>query len=134
MENGANNRASVVAGGLLRIEKIYHEPNVGGYARGREILGRFPDAGRVEVPSHWNIPELHGDAGDVGDWAKKGLGSGERALRYERNLKRGLVREFQTLLSEKMPYCKVRYAFWILTHFVGSPSFSVQLDGIERQV
>ena len=85
MENGANNRASVVAGGLLRVEKIYHEPNVGDYVRGQEILGRFPDAGRVEVPSHWNIPELHGDAGGVGDWArnkktvlvlgvKKGLG------------------------------------------------------------
>ncbi len=69
----------------MRVEKIYHEPNVGDYARGREILGRFPDAGRVEVPSHWNIPELHGDAGGVGDWArnkksvlvlgvKKGLG------------------------------------------------------------
>jgi spore photoproduct lyase family protein len=54
----------------LRVEKIYHEPDVADYARGREILDRFPGAGRVEVPSHWNIPELHGDAGGVGDWAK----------------------------------------------------------------
>ena len=78
-------RASAVAGGLLRVEKIYHEPNVRDYARGREILERFPDAERVEVPSHWNIPELHGDPGGVGDWTrnkktvlvlgvKKGLG------------------------------------------------------------
>ncbi|MEJ7840646.1 MAG: Hint domain-containing protein [Rubrobacter sp.] len=85
MRDGANSGASVVAGGLLRVEKIYHEPKVGAYARGREILGRFPAAERVEVPSHWNIPELHGDAGVVGDWArnkktvlvlgvKKGLG------------------------------------------------------------
>ncbi len=77
--------APSVAGGLLRVEKIYHEPAVRDYARGREILDRFPDAGRVEVPSHWNIPELHGDPGGVGDWArnkktvlvlgvKKGLG------------------------------------------------------------
>ena len=85
MENGANNRSAAVAGGLLRVERMYHEPNVGDYARGREILARFPHAERVEVPSHWNIPELHGDAGAVGDWArnkktvlvlgvKKGLG------------------------------------------------------------
>lgn len=69
----------------MRVEKIYHEPNVGAYARGREILDCFPIAERVEVPSHWNIPELHGDADGVGDWAmnkktvlvlgvKKGLG------------------------------------------------------------
>jgi hypothetical protein len=63
-------RALAVAGGLLRVEKIYHEPNVRDYERGREVLARFPDAERVEVPSHWNIPELHGDAGGVGDWAK----------------------------------------------------------------
>ena len=78
-------RAPAVAGGLLRVEKIYHEPGVVDYARGREILDRFPGAERVEVPSHWNIPELYGDAGGVGDWArnkksvlvlgvKKGLG------------------------------------------------------------
>ena len=85
MRRGKHKRGPAVAGGLLRVERIYHEPNVGDYARGREILARFPDAERVEVPSHWNIPELHGDAGGVGDWArnkktvlvlgvKKGLG------------------------------------------------------------
>jgi spore photoproduct lyase len=57
-----------VAGGLLRVERIFHEPDVAGYARGREILSRFPDAERVEVPSHWNIPELNGDPGGVADW------------------------------------------------------------------
>src|SRR5215210_7298023 len=56
------------AGGLLRVEKIYHEPDVAEYKRGREILSRFPDAERVEVPSHWNIPELNGDPGGVADW------------------------------------------------------------------
>src|ERR671917_1157999 len=82
---GAEARVPAVAGGLLRVEKIYHEPGVRGYARGREVLDRFPHAERVEVPSHWNIPELHGDAGGVGHWArnkktvlvlgvKKGLG------------------------------------------------------------
>lgn len=74
-----------MAGGLLRVKKIYHEPNVRDYARGREVLDRFPDAERVEVPSHWNIPELHGDPGGGRGWnrnkktvlvlgVKKGLG------------------------------------------------------------
>jgi len=32
-------------------------------------------------------------------------------LLYERNLKRRLVAEFRDLLSERLPYCEVRYAF-----------------------
>ena len=60
----------MIAGGLLKIEKIYHEPDVASYERGREVLMRFPEAERVEVPSHWNIPELHGDEGGVGEWNK----------------------------------------------------------------
>lgn len=44
---------------LLRVERIYLEPTVAEYARGREILARFPDAEQVEVPSHWQIPDLH---------------------------------------------------------------------------
>jgi spore photoproduct lyase len=59
-----------IAGGLLRVEKIYLEPSVVEYGRGREILARFPDAQCVEVPSHWNIPELHGNTNGVGDWSK----------------------------------------------------------------
>jgi spore photoproduct lyase len=58
-----------IAGGLLRVERIYLEPAVEGYARGREILARFPDAQRAEVPSHWNIPQLHGDADGVARWS-----------------------------------------------------------------
>jgi spore photoproduct lyase len=59
-----------VASGLLRVDKIYHEPDVSGYKRGREILARFSDAERVVVPSHWNIPELHGNEGSAEDWNK----------------------------------------------------------------
>ena len=55
---------------LLDVARIYHEPNVEEYARGREILARFPNAERVEVPSHWNIPGLHGNEGLVRDWVK----------------------------------------------------------------
>src|SRR5919112_1056906 len=42
--------------------------NVTAYARGREILERFPAAERVPVNSHWNIPGLHGSEGSVSDW------------------------------------------------------------------
>ena len=55
---------------LLRVRTIYHEPAVPEHARGREILARFPDAERVEVPSHWRIPDLHGDEGRVKDWVR----------------------------------------------------------------
>jgi spore photoproduct lyase family protein len=54
----------------LRITRIYLEPGVEGFARGREILARFPGAERVEVESHWNIPGLHGNEGLVRDWVR----------------------------------------------------------------
>ncbi|WP_375409118.1 spore photoproduct lyase family protein [uncultured Methylobacterium sp.] len=55
---------------LLDIRTIYHEPAVTGFLRGREILDRFPDAERIVVPSHWNIPNLHGNEGSVEDWVR----------------------------------------------------------------
>jgi spore photoproduct lyase family protein len=60
--------APTVAGGLLRVGRIYLEPAVLDYARGREILNRFPGAELIEVPSHWIIPQLHGDSGGVDNW------------------------------------------------------------------
>lgn len=61
---------SVPASRLLRVGRIYLEPGVTTYARGREVLARFPDAERVEVASHWNIPGLHGNEGLVKDWTR----------------------------------------------------------------
>ena len=55
---------------LLDVRRIYLEPQVEEFARGREILERYPDAERVEVPSHWNIPGLHGNEGLVRDWVR----------------------------------------------------------------
>lgn len=49
----------------LDIRKIYMEPAVEDYARGRQILDRFPRAERIAVASHWRIPELReGEAED----------------------------------------------------------------------
>src|SRR4028119_955360 len=70
MGEKTRDRAPAVAGGLLRVEKIYHEPGVADYARGREILERFPGAERVEVPWAWTIPGPPRGAAGAGDWAK----------------------------------------------------------------
>ncbi|RFZ85060.1 spore photoproduct lyase family protein [Mucilaginibacter terrenus] len=53
---------------LLAIHEIYHEPNVREFARGREILAKYPDAKLIEVPAHNQIPELFGFEGSVEDW------------------------------------------------------------------
>ncbi|ACL56646.1 spore photoproduct lyase family protein [Methylobacterium nodulans] len=69
----------------LAIDTIYLEPAAEASPRGQEILARFPQARRIAVPSHWNIPDLHGNAGSAEDWlrikrstlvlgVKKGLG------------------------------------------------------------
>ena len=55
---------------LLDVRTIYLEPAVVDHARGREVLDRFPEAERIEVPSHWQIPELHGNRGNVEDWTR----------------------------------------------------------------
>ncbi len=55
---------------LLDIKEIYLEPEIKNYLRGRQILARYPDANIIEVPSHWKIPELHGNAGSIDDWTK----------------------------------------------------------------
>ena len=54
----------------IDVEAIYLEPAVRLYDRGREILAKFPDARRIEVRSHWNIPGLHGNEGSAEDWLK----------------------------------------------------------------
>lgn len=59
---------------LLAIERIYHEPGVRDWARGREVLARYPDAELVEVPAHQDIPGLYGNAGQVDDWIRNKRG------------------------------------------------------------
>ncbi|MFC4454282.1 spore photoproduct lyase family protein [Deinococcus sonorensis] len=54
----------------LDVRQIYLEPRAAALPRGQEILRRFPDAERIEVASHWNIPGLHGNAGLVKDWLR----------------------------------------------------------------
>ncbi|MPQ98509.1 spore photoproduct lyase family protein [Modestobacter sp. I12A-02628] len=55
---------------LLRVREVYAEPAALASPRGQQVLARFPDAEVVEVPSHWQIPELHGNAGNVERWVR----------------------------------------------------------------
>jgi spore photoproduct lyase len=55
---------------LLQVDTILAEPAAAALPRGQEVLARFPDAERVEVGSHWQIPGLHGNAGNVADWTR----------------------------------------------------------------
>ena len=55
---------------LLDIRRVYVEPAAAALPRGREILGRFPDAEIIEVESHHRIPELYGDETNVARWVR----------------------------------------------------------------
>ncbi len=55
---------------LLDVRRIYVEAAAAALPRGQEILDRWPDAERIEVASHWRIPELHGDEANVARWVR----------------------------------------------------------------
>ncbi|MFC9795532.1 spore photoproduct lyase family protein [Streptomyces sp. NPDC127584] len=55
---------------LLDVERIYAEPAAADSLRGRQILARFPSARVVETESHWRIPHLHGNEGQVERWVR----------------------------------------------------------------
>ena len=55
---------------LMVVRRIYLEPAAAQLPRGREILARWPDAERVEVGSHWRIPELAGNESNVARWVR----------------------------------------------------------------
>ncbi len=55
---------------LLQVRDIYAEPAALDSSRGRDVLDRFPGARVVEVPSHWQIPDLHGNEGNVDRWVR----------------------------------------------------------------
>lgn len=61
---------STLADRLLDIRRIYHEPGIDRLPRARQVFDRFPDAERIEVPSHQSIPGLYGNEGCVDDWVR----------------------------------------------------------------
>ncbi len=65
-----NISAPAAARPLLDIRRIYVEPAAAELPRGQQVLARWPDAERVEVDSHWRIPELAGDEANVRRWVR----------------------------------------------------------------
>ncbi|WP_225828593.1 spore photoproduct lyase family protein [Streptomyces naphthomycinicus] len=63
-------RDSPAARRLLPVRTLYTEPAAAASPRGRQILARFPDAQVIEVDSHWRIPGLHGNEGNVERWVR----------------------------------------------------------------
>ncbi len=59
-----------VANRLFDVRRVYAEPGAAASPRGRQVLARFPAAEVVEVPSHWQIPELHVNEGNVERWVR----------------------------------------------------------------
>ncbi len=55
---------------MLDITRIYHEPDIERFPRAVEVLARYPDAERIEVPSHLDIPGLYGNEGNVDRWVR----------------------------------------------------------------
>ena len=55
---------------LLQVRTVYAEPAAAASPRGQQVLARFPAAEVVEVASHWQLPELHGNAGNVDRWVR----------------------------------------------------------------
>ncbi|MFF9314708.1 spore photoproduct lyase family protein [Streptomyces sp. NPDC014748] len=55
---------------LLDVREIHAEPEAAASPRGRQILARFPHARLIEVDSHWRIPHLHGNEGNVERWVR----------------------------------------------------------------
>ncbi|MFF8595017.1 spore photoproduct lyase family protein [Streptomyces sp. NPDC015220] len=55
---------------LLDVREIHAEPEAAASPRGRQVLARFPRARLVEVDSHWRVPHLHGNEGNVERWVR----------------------------------------------------------------
>jgi spore photoproduct lyase len=53
---------------LIDFDTIYHQPEVLKFRRGQEILDRYRNAERIVVDSHWKIPGLNGNEGNVEQW------------------------------------------------------------------
>ena len=62
--------ASASARQLVDVATIYVERGAEEFARTHDILRRFPQAERREVASHWQIPGLHGNEGNVNSWVQ----------------------------------------------------------------
>ncbi|MFI0999478.1 spore photoproduct lyase family protein [Streptomyces galbus] len=63
-------RDSATARRLLPVRTVYAELAAAASPRGRAVLARFPQAEVVEVDSHWRIPGLYGNEGNLERWVR----------------------------------------------------------------
>ncbi|MFD7430524.1 spore photoproduct lyase family protein [Streptomyces sp. NPDC059818] len=55
---------------MLDVREVYAEPAALDSPRGRQIMSRVPGARVTEVASHWRIPSLHGNDGNISRWVR----------------------------------------------------------------
>lgn len=55
---------------LLDVRRSTPKPAAADSLRGRQIISRFPEARLIETDSHWRIPHLHGNEGNVERWVR----------------------------------------------------------------
>ncbi|MGB8947326.1 MAG: spore photoproduct lyase family protein [Streptomyces sp.] len=55
---------------MLDVREVYAEPAALDSPRGRQIMTRLPGVRVTEVESHWRIPALHGNDGNVARWVR----------------------------------------------------------------
>ncbi|MFJ6433168.1 spore photoproduct lyase family protein [Streptomyces sp. NPDC091416] len=63
-------RDSPQARRMLDVREVYAEPAALDSPRGRQIMSRVPGARVTEVASHWRIPSLHGNDGNISRWVR----------------------------------------------------------------
>ncbi|MGW6207047.1 spore photoproduct lyase family protein [Streptomyces sp. NPDC055089] len=63
-------RDSPEARRMLDVRDVYAEPAALDSPRGRQIMSRVPGARVTEVASHWRIPSLHGNDGNISRWVR----------------------------------------------------------------
>lgn len=67
---GGQFRDTPAARRLLDIRTVWAEPEALSSPRGQQIMARLPEANVVEIPSHWRIPSLHGNEGNIARWTR----------------------------------------------------------------
>lgn len=55
---------------MLDVREVYAEPAALDSPRGRQIMSRLPGVRVTEVASHWRIPSLHGNDGNISRWVR----------------------------------------------------------------
>ncbi|MFJ5085423.1 spore photoproduct lyase family protein [Streptomyces sp. NPDC088706] len=70
---------------MLDVREVYAEPAALDSPRGRQIMARLPGVPVTEIASHWGIPSLHGNDGNIARWVR--IKSGTLVLGVKQTLR-----------------------------------------------